>query len=71
MDFSLMFLIFAESPIVSLSTGVSEEMWTDRFQGEFSRYCEISRLVIRGEVHESEFTAWKDDSEGREISSSV
>ena len=43
MYFRLMFLVFAECAIMSLSTGMGQEVWTHRLKDEFSRCYKISK----------------------------
>ena len=46
MDFSLMFLVLTESAIVSLSTGMGEEMRSNWLEDKLSRFCTLDSLRL-------------------------
>ena len=70
MHFSLMFLIFTESTIMSLSSSMGEEMWPNRLENKLARVYEISLLIDLKCVRDRGFTDWKSTSAGREMSPS-
>ena len=47
MDFSLMFLVLTESAIVSLSTGMGEEMRSNWLEDKLSRFCTLDSQRLR------------------------